>query len=205
MQIRGTIAFASWLVCGMVLPAAGQAPSAPSAGDLAKIAVVQFQPAVTATNEFQRDLAGLQKRFEPKRNELKTLNDEIESLTKQLEADGGKLSQAEQENRARTIDNKKKQAQRLAEDAQNDYSQALQDLFNRIAAKVGEVLDTYAKEHGLTLVMDRAESQEGTPVVLWATPSLDITRPVVDAYNAKSGVPAQATGLPPAPTPSASK
>jgi outer membrane protein len=36
-------------------------------------------------------------------------------------------------------------------------------------------------------------------VVLWANPSVDITQQVVDAYNAKSGVPAPAAAQPAAP------
>jgi outer membrane protein len=41
-------------------------------------------------------------------------------------------------------------------------------------------------------------SQQTTPV-LYAAPSLDITKAVIDAYNTKSGVPAPPPGLPAAP------
>ena len=166
--------------------------------------MISFQQAVTATNEFQREFAALQKKYEPKQTELKNLNDEIANLTKQLQADAGKLSDAERESRARTIDSKKKQAQRLAEDDQNDYNQAVQDVANRIAQKVGDVLTAYAKDHGFTLVIDRSEQEQGMPVVLYASPATDIGKQVIDAYNSKSGVPAQAA-LPSAPSPSASK
>jgi outer membrane protein len=62
------------------------------------------------------------------------------------------------------------------------------------------VLDTYASQNKYTLVID--VSQQQTPV-LWATGTPDISKAVVDAYNAKSGVPAQpAAGTPSAPRPS---
>jgi outer membrane protein len=188
----------------LISKASGQAPSPKPAEESARVAVVEFQPAVTATNEFQRDLAALQKKYEPKKTELKTASDEIESLTKQLQADAGKLSEPEQAARAKSIDDKKKRAQRLADDAEGDYEQEAKELFGRIADKVGALLTDYAKGHGFTLVMDRSEQEEG-PVVLYASDSTDITRQIVDAYNAKSGVAAQPAGLPGAPQPSASR
>ena len=204
MYLKCAVVSACLLVFGTISRASGQAPAPKSDDDLTKVAVIEFQPAVTSTNEFQRDLADLQKKFEPKRTEFKTLGDEIDRLTKQLQADGSKLSEAEQATRARTIENKKKQAQRLGEDAQGEYDQAVQDLFGRIAGKVGELLTTYAKEHGYTLVIDRNQQEQQGPVVLYASDSMDITRQIVDAYNTKSGVAAQSAELPSAPRPAAS-
>ena len=161
--------------------------------------MVSFQDAVTQTNEFQRNLADLQKKYDPKRQELKALGDEIDTLTKQLDAQGASLSDAERATRARTIDEKKKQAQRLADDAQKDFQDEMQQLFNSTATKVGDVLIDYAKQKGYTLVIDGGEQQQG-PFVLYSVPSTDISKAIVDAYNLKSGVPAPVS-LPPAPAP----
>jgi outer membrane protein len=207
MYMRATWAFvsASLLFSWGLMLSAAQTPAAAQASrgvdPPLKVAVIQFQQAVTATNEFQRDFAVVQKQFAPKETELKSLQDQIETLTKQLQADGEKLSEPERQERARTIDNKQKQAQRLAQDDQSDDNTAVQDLLSKLAQKVGDVLTTYAKDHGYTLVFDRSEPQQGTPVVLWANPATDITKEVVEAYNAKSGV---AAPLPAAPGPAAS-
>ena len=201
MRMRGTLAYASLLCLGLTQAAAAQAPAPKMSNQSPTVAVIQFQPAVTATNEFQRDFAALAKKFEPKRTELKTLTDEIDTLTRQLQADGQKLSEPEQAARARVIDDKKKQAQRLAEDDQNDYNQAVQELYGRVASKVDALLATYAKDRGFTLVMDRTEQQQEPPVVLYAEPSTDITRQIVDAYNQKSGAPAPEPPAAPAPAP----
>ena len=83
--------------------------------------------AVAQTNEGQRNFADLQKKYEPKRQQLKTLSDEVDNLTKQLQAQGDKLSDAERATRTKTIDDKKKQLDRDAEDAQNDFQQEMQD------------------------------------------------------------------------------
>jgi outer membrane protein len=188
------------LASGMVLSAAAQTSPAPAAqaapAGPAKVAVIEFQAAVGQTNEFQRSFTDLQKKYEPKRNELKTQADEIDSLEKQLQAQGDKLSDAERASRAKVIDDKKKQAQRFAEDAQNDLQGEMQEAYNGVASKVYDVLASYAQTQGFTLVVDGSSSQQQAPVVLYASPSTDITKAVIDAYNVKSGVPAP----PPQPT-----
>jgi outer membrane protein len=64
------------------------------------------------------------------------------------------------------------------------------------------VLSTYAQQKGYTLVLDVAQQQ--TPV-LYAVDSTNITKPIIDAYNVKSGVPAPpaqpAGAAPSAPAP----
>jgi outer membrane protein len=176
------------LASGMALSAAAQTSPAPAAP--AKVAVIAFQTAVGQTNEFQRDFADLQKKYEPKRAQLKSQSDEIESLEKQLQAQADKLNDAQRATQAKTIDDKKKQAQRFAEDAQNDLSQEMQEVFNGVASKVYDVLANYAQQQGFTLVVDESTNQQQAPIVLYASPSTDITKAVIDAYNVKSGVPA---------------
>lgn len=181
---------------GLPSASAGATTPAPHVGP-AKIAVIALQVAVGKTNEFQRNFADVQKKYEPKRQQLKALSDEIDTLTKQLQAQAATLSEADRASRARTIDEKKKQLDRDAQDAQGDFQQAVQELYTNAASKVYDVMNAYAQQHGYTLVLDIATRQ--TPV-LYALPSTDITQAVVDAYNVKSGVPAP----PPAATTSAS-
>jgi outer membrane protein len=176
--------------------ASAQVPSAPApagasaAADVPapKIAIIAFQQAVAATNEGQRNFAQLRVKFEPKQNALKAQSDEIDSLKKQLQDAGANLSEPERDSRLRTIDEKTKSLQRSAEDAQNEASTAMNDMYQQLAQKVYAVLDTYSSQNKFTLVLDTSAQQ--TPV-LWANQSSDITKAVVDAYNAKSGVPPQ--------------
>jgi outer membrane protein len=175
--------------------------AAPAVPTNAKIAIIAFQQAVAATNEGQRNFAQLRVKFEPKQAQLKSQSDEIDSLKKQLQDAGTTLSEPERDSRLRTIDEKTKSLQRSAEDAQNEASGAMNDMYQQLAQKVYAVLETYSQQNQFTLVLDTSAQQ--TPV-LWAPPSSDITKAVVDAYNAKSGVPPQpaAGGTPSAPRPS---
>jgi outer membrane protein len=179
------------------------APAAAAAPTQTKVAVVVFRAAVSQTNEFQRDFAELQKKYDPKRQQLQALNEQIDTLTKQLQSQGTTLSDTERAAKARTIDEKKKQLDRDSQDAQSDFQTDMQELVNRIAGKVGDVMTDYAAKHGYTLVLDASQSQD-SPTVLYAVPSIDITKAVIDAYNEKSGVPAPVQSAAPA-TPDAPK
>jgi outer membrane protein len=170
---------------------AGSAAAA-SGAPTAKVAVIEFQAAVAQTNEFQRKLADLQKKYDPRKAQLKTLSDEIDKLSKELQDQGAQLSDTERANRARTIDEKKRQLDRDTQDAQGDFQGDMQQMINGVAAEVGAVMTDYAKSHGYTLVLDASDQQNAT--VLYAVPSTDITKTIIDAYNVKSGIPA-----PPAP------
>jgi outer membrane protein len=161
-------------------PAAPAAPAGPS-----KVAVIAFQAAVAQTNEGQRNFADLQKKFAPKEGALKTRGDEIESLTKQLQAQGATLTEAARATQARTIDEKKKKLDRDLEDLRAEGTQEIQQMYNALATKVYDVLASYAQEQGYTLVLDA--SQQQNPILYT---SIDITKPVIEAYNVKSGVPA---------------
>jgi outer membrane protein len=199
--MKRSFALIALLASGMVLSATAQPPAAtavpigvsgatPAAtapAGPAKIAVIEFQQAVGLTNEGQRDFANLQKKYAPKEATLKTLSDEIDNLTKQLQAQGASLPEAERANRAKTIDEKKKQLDREAEDLRNDGQQDMQDLYNSLASKVYDVMQSYAEQQGFTLVLDI--SQQQSPV-LYASDANNITKQVIDAYNVKSGVPA---------------
>ena len=187
----------------VALSQAASVPSAAPSGAL-KIATIAFNPAVFQTNEAQRDFAEVQKKFGPKEAELKTLGDEVDSLKKQIQAGGDKLSDEERSTRLKAIDMKEKQLQRNTEDAQNDFQTESGQAFQKVAEKVFNFMQDYAKQQSYTVVIDRGNAQ--APIVWYADPSIDITAAVVTAYNTKSGVPAQPNAnAPNAPRPSATR
>lgn len=188
------------LVSGLCVSAFAQGATATAAPTgTSKVAVINFQAAVFQTNEGKRNISELQKKFDPKREQLKTEADEINTLKKQLQADGSKLTDAERQTRTQAIDEKEKNFQRDGEDASSDFQQQMAQTYQQLAEKVYGVLQTYAAEHGFGVVLDSSASSQAPPAVLWHQTSTDITKAVIDAYNVKSGVPAPAPEVPSAP------
>ncbi len=168
-------------------PAASPAPSVPAAAT--KVGVISIQDAILATNEGQREFEALGKKFEPKRTELKSLNDEVESLQKQLDGGSKTMTEDQRANLVRQIEMKKKTLSRSQEDAQNDFVSQQNEVAQKLLQKLLPVIDKYAKENGLGLIIDSSRQWPDGPV-LWAGPSVEITKAIVDLYNSQSGVPA---------------
>jgi outer membrane protein len=166
----------------------------------AKIAVIEYEQVTAATNEGQRALQTLQKKYEPQKAQLQALQTEIESLTKQLQSAPQTMPPDERESRTRTIDLKQKQLQRDGDDATNAFQAEMQDTLGAISKKIGPVVIKYVQDNGYTLLLDNT-GQQGGLSVLWLQPgTTDISQAIVDAYNASSGVAAPAVPSAPSAT-----
>jgi outer membrane protein len=172
-------------------------PAAPgTANDPPAIATGAGTSKVAAINiECQRDMDALQKKFEPKSTELKGKNDEIDALKKKLNTQGASLNDESKADLQRQIEQKQKALDREAQDAREDFQNQQNEIGQRILQKLAPLILKYANENGLGVIMDTSNPWPQGQVV-WAAPSVDITKPIVDAYNVQSGVaaPPKASG-----------
>src|SRR6202795_34430 len=178
--------------------AAATTPNAPSAAAAAKatgtkVGTINIEQAIFASNEGRRDFDVLAKKFEPKQNELKGLADELDSLQKQLNAQQDKLNEESRDKLVKQIETKKKNSDRAAQDAQEDYQNQQGEIGNKILTKMAPLIVKYASENGYGMILDTSQQWPRGPVI-WYGPAVDITQPIVEAYNVQSGVAAPAAG-----------
>jgi Skp family chaperone for outer membrane proteins len=176
---------------------AAQAEVKPEAVE-AKVAIIAFEQGVVATNEGQRAVLDIQKKYEPKKTAIDAQSAEVDSLKKQYQALPTTISDEERAARLKTIDDKTKALQRDVEDAQNSYNTDVQEAYGKVAQKFGGTAVKYAQDHGFTILLNESAGQQQLPTVLWWQRNTDITQAVIDAYNVASGVAA-----PPPQAPSA--
>lgn len=179
---------------GLAAPGTGSAPasSAPAVtGTGTKVGTISMEQAIFATNEGRRDFEALSKKLEPKQNELKNQNDEIDALKKQLSAQQDKLNDDARGNLVKQIETKQKSLDRQLQDAREDAQNQQNEIAQRIIQKLGPVLIKYAADNGFGVIMDTSQPWPQSPVVWWGE-AVDVTKPVVDLYNSQSGVPAPA-------------
>ncbi len=179
-------------------------PNAPSAAAAApakpmgtKVGTINIEQAIFASNEGQRDFQELSKKFEPKQGELKGKADEIDSLKKQLNAQQDKLNDESRDKLVKQIESKQKVFDRSTQDAQEDFQNQQGEIGNRILTKMAPLIVKYAGENGYGMILDTSQQWPRGPVI-WYGPAVDITQPVVEAYNSQSGVAAPAAGTTPA-------
>ena len=180
-------------------PALPAAPSAtnsttaaePTPASGSKIATINVEQAIFACNEGQRDFEVLSKKLEPKQTELKNMNDEVENLKKQLNTSGANLSEDARNNLVKQIEQKQKNLERTVQDARDDAQSQQNEIAQRILQKMAPVIVKFAGDKGFGVIVDTSNPWPQGPV-LWAAPSVDITKAIVDLYNVQSGVPAPA-------------
>jgi len=184
------------------LPAApSSASSSPtpvaSTGGSTKIGTINIEAAIFASNEGQRDGDAVAKKLEPKQTELKTMNDELEGLKTQLKTQGDKMNDEAKGNLQRQIEQKQKGFERSQQDLQEEVRGQENEIAQRILKKMGPLIVKYASDNSFGLIIDTStNNQWPNGPVLWQNPAIDITKPVVDAYNVQSGVapPARPSG-----------
>ena len=158
-----------------------------------KVGSINIEQAIFSSNEGQRDFQALSKKFEPKQTELKTKADELDSLKKQLNTQEGKLNDEARDKLVKEIESKQKNFERSQQDAQEDFQGQQGEIGNRILTKMAPIIVKYAADNGYGMIIDTSQQWPRGPVI-WYGPAVDITQPVVDAYNTQSGVPAPASG-----------
>jgi Skp family chaperone for outer membrane proteins len=190
------MAVAAQLAPAPPAPAAQAAAIVPQAIP-AKIALIAFEQAVFATNEGMRAVQDVQAKYAPKKAEIETLGNEVDTMKKQLQAAPATMPDDQRAALVKKIDTQEKKLTRDADDATNAYNADLQEAYSKVATKVNAVLRTYVQTNGYTLLLDVSGQQSP---VMWAQENTDVTLAVVNAYNATSGVAA-----PPPQAPSAAK
>lgn len=182
-------------------PAATAAPTASVPQAIpAKVAIIAFTAAVVNTNEGQRSVADVQKKYAPQKTKIDGQAAEITSLRQQLQALPASTPDEERASREKTLDAKEKQLQLDEETASNSYQGDLQQAYGKVAQKVGQTAVKYAQDNGFTLMLNVTNEQQAPSPILWFAQTTDITQAVVNAYNTSSGVAAPPPSAP-SPTP----
>lgn len=168
-----------------------------------KVAVINIQGAIVSTKDGQKAASELDAKTQPKKKELEQKQNEINGLQDQFNKGQNTLSDATKNDLYKSIESKKKSLQRDVEDAQAELEEDQQKILQQLGQKMMAVIERYARDNSYTLVVDVSNPQ--TPV-LYASPSIDITKEIVELYDksaAAMSAPAAAPKAAPAPTGSA--
>ena len=191
----------SKLFAGFTL-AVATALAANAQGPPTKVAVISIQGAIAATKDGQKAIAELDSKAAPKRKELDQKQTDINNLKDQLNKGTNTLSEATKAELYKNIQQKTTSLQRDFEDAQADMDQEQQKMLQQLGQKILAVIERYARDNGFALVVDVSSPQ--TPV-MYASPSIDITKEIIDLYDKNSAgmstpAPASKTPTPVLPT-----
>jgi outer membrane protein len=154
-----------------------------------KVAVININAAIANSAEGKKAIADLQKKYQPRQQELERLQQEIQTIQDKLTKQGPSLSEDEQRRLGRDLEDKQKQLKRSTDDAQADFTADRDETIKKIGQKMLKTISDYAQQNGLTLVMDDAQIP-----VYYVAKDLDITEEIVKRFDAAN--PVSATGTP---------
>ncbi|MBV8070227.1 MAG: OmpH family outer membrane protein [Acidobacteriaceae bacterium] len=138
------------------------------------MAIINAQKAVADTKEIQKAQATLQAKYNPRQQQIQSLQNELNSIQQQL---GGQNLTPDREAQLRqTGTEKQKQLQRLTEDLQSDVNNERQDILGRAGRQMADVVKKIAEQRGLDVVIDITNT-------IYYRPALDITAEATVEYD----------------------
>ncbi len=139
-----------------------------------RVAVVNFQEALLATDEMQARSKELETKYTPRREDLERLAQELQELQEKLQSAAG----AEAVTMQSEFQRKQRNAQRMQEDFQADAEFDRNEILGAAARAMREVISELAAAKGLDMIVDVSNT-------LFFKPSLDLSAEATAAYNRK--------------------
>ena len=193
--MKNRLATVTALIGIMAVPLIAEAQS--------KIGVININGAIATTGEGKKAIADLQKKYQPRQQELARLQQEIQTIQDQLNKQAPAVSEEEQRRLTRDLEDKQKVLKRSGDDAQSDFGADRDEAVRRIGQKMVRIITDYAQQNGLSLVIDGAQVP-----IYYAAKGVDITPEIVklfDAANpvAEAGATPKPVARPASPSPAA--
>jgi outer membrane protein len=162
-----------------------------------RVATIFAQNAIVSTKEGQKAAAALAAKFDPRRRDFESKQAALQVLRNRSKSGAATMSAAARDQLNQTIEAKYTELKRLGEDIQSQVDEEQGALLQSLGDKLVKVMDQYALQNGLAMVLDVSPQQSP---VLWAAPGIDITSEIVRLYDKAYPVTPAPAGTPPAPT-----
>ncbi|WP_068859793.1 OmpH family outer membrane protein [Perlucidibaca aquatica] len=156
-------------VSAMSLAAAANAPT--------RIAVLDREAAILATNAAQAAQEKLATDMKPQRDKLEQLRKDIKAMEEKFVKEAAAMSERDKKALREQADQKANEFNSLVTLVQKRTQDAQQDLLNKLLPSMQSVLDEMRKSGNFDVILDRRG-------VIYVDPDLDLTKRVVDRLNA---------------------
>jgi outer membrane protein len=196
--LRSTLTIAPAFALALALSAAPRGDA-----QTMKVAVADIQGALLQTKDGAKAAEEIKAKYGPKEAEFNKRQQDLAAKQSQYQKASNTLSEEAKASAERDIQAMQKNLQRDADDTKADFQAEEQRLLNPIMEKMRAVLNRYATENQLTMVVDISQGGQGNNV-LYADKSVNITAALIAAYDKAESAPA-ASAPPPAKPPAGAR
>lgn len=149
--------------------------SAPAFAEM-KIAVLNYQMALLESDVAKKYAQDSEKRFGPRVQKLKTLEEQAKKLQDNLIKNSAKMQQAERERLELELNQKARDFQLQSKELNDSKMKADQDMLKILKPKLDKAVEDSLKAGGYDLVLESG-------AVVDVKPQYDITKQVIDRLN----------------------
>lgn len=145
-----------------------------------KIAVVDLDQAINATDQGKRAREELQKKQKEAEAQLKPMADKYKSLAEEIQSKRFVLSEDALRQKQLDLAELQNDARARAAELEGQFKVDYERLVGPLRAKLLGIVADFGKEQGYTLIFERT-----TPGLIYSREALDITDQVVERFNKK--------------------
>ena len=146
-----------------------------------KLATVDLQRALNECESGKRAKEDFKAQVDKLQGDLQKQKTDIEKIKDEVEKKGMVLKEEERKNIERDYQKRLRDFQRTYKDSQAELQQRDNELTSEILRDLQEVIAEYGAKSGYTLILEASN----TGAVLYNARSIDITDPIIEAYNTK--------------------
>lgn len=147
------------------------------AADGTKIAMLDREAALLASNAARTAQEKLNAEMKPQRDRLDSLRNDIKAMEQRFQKESATMSESNKKALRDQADKKAQEFNTLIQQVQERTQQAQQDLLKRLLPNLEGILDDLRKAGDYDIILDRRSA-------VYVAPELDLTKRVVDRLNA---------------------
>jgi len=151
-----------------------------SAAD-AKIGTVDTTRVLMESKAGQAGMKAVETMFNNKQAEFDQRQQEVKQQLDDLDKQSMLISPDEKKQRQDKLQKDIRDLQRFKEDSETELNKKRDEMVSKMSKEVKAVLETYGKQEGYTLILERS-------VVLYAPDAVDITDKIIAAYDKSKGI-----------------
>lgn len=153
-------------------------PSAASGREPSRIGVLDFREVALGSKAGKAAKAQLEKLAEKLKKEMRVEKTKLLARRKDLEATASRLTPAERQQRAETLEHDEAVFQRLLEDKTEELKDAETKSIQELAGRIDLIVTAYAAEKGYSVILEARR-----PGILHFDKSLDLSAEIIKRFD----------------------
>lgn len=145
-----------------------------------KIGIIDLQMVIANSKAGKAAKSAFEAEFKQKQQIIESKSSQLEAMKNEFIQNGPVMNEVTRKQKAEQIDQLDKELQRSRADFRDELQKRDYELLEKILKDLDGILQSIGKSGGYTLIIEKTEGG-----VIYATPAIDITQQVIQAYDAK--------------------